>query len=106
MSLLFSSMWLIAKSVVTNCTEPASCDVTLPSVAANDGGVKIALQILFGIIGALAVFFVVYGGFKFVTSQGDPQAVGKARATVLYAVIGLVIAISAEIIVSFVIGSL
>jgi hypothetical protein len=41
-----------------------------------------------------------------VTSQGNPETVKKAREAIIAAVIGLVIALSAEIIVSFVLGNL
>lgn len=89
---------------VSNCNTDA-CEVNLPVVAADGNLVKTVLTLVFGVIGALAVFFVVVGGFKFVTSSGDPQAVSKARGTVIYAVIGLAVAVLAEVIVNFVIGA-
>ena len=78
----------------------------LPKVPATQAQVTSALQVLFGVLGAVALIYVIIGAFNFVTSQGDPQATSKARNTIIYAVIGLVIAISAEAIVDFVIGKL
>ncbi|MGB4759506.1 MAG: hypothetical protein WBP26_05640 [Candidatus Saccharimonadales bacterium] len=54
------------------------------------------------IAGLVAVAFVVVGGIKFVTSQGDPEDVKNARNTVLNALIGLVIAILATPLVAFI----
>lgn len=60
--------------------------------------IEIALR-----IGALiAVAFVIVGGFKFVTSQGEPDGVRSARNTILNALIGLVITILATPLVSFI----
>lgn len=85
-----------------NATNTGNCAINLPEIGANQGSLTIIIQLLFGVIGALAVFFIILGGFKFITSQDEPQAVAKARNTILYAVIGLVIALSAEFIVTFV----
>ena len=78
----------------------------LPNVAATSSELQTILQILFGIIGALAVLFIVIGGFSYVTSSGNPQAMQKARRTIMYSVIGLLVAVFAEAIVTFVLGSL
>ena len=39
--------------------------------------------------GVVAVIFVIYAGFKFVTSKGDPEQVNNAKKTLTYAIIGL-----------------
>jgi hypothetical protein len=62
------------------------------------------LQLVLGIIAGLAVLFVVIGGLRFVLSEGDPQSTTKARNTMIYAVVGLVVSVMAEIIVTFVLG--
>jgi hypothetical protein len=43
------------------------------------------------LVAYVAAFFILYGGFQFLTSQGTPDAAAKARTTILNAVIGLVI---------------
>ena len=50
---------------------------------------------LLQIAGYVAVAFVIYGGFMYLTSSGSPEAAAKGMKTVLHAVIGLVIAIMA-----------
>lgn len=96
---------LIHQKIVafTNCST-SGCDTHLPIVGASSHSLQAILQIVFGVIGAVALIFVIIAGLQFVTSQGDPQAAAKARQTVIYAIIGLVIALSAEVIVKFVLG--
>lgn len=55
-------------------------------------------------LGILAVIFIMYGGFKYVTSGGDSSKVTSARNTILFAIIGLVIAAVAQPLVNYVIG--
>lgn len=62
------------------------------------------LKIVFAFAGAIAFFMVTLGGFKYVISQGDPGATAKAKNTILYALIGLVVCVMAFSIVTFVIG--
>lgn len=81
-------------------------DTGLTNVAANPAQLQDIMAIVFGIIGAVALVFVIIGGINFITSQGNPDAVSKARQTIIYAIIGLLAAISAEAIIIFVIGSL
>lgn len=53
---------------------------------------------------ALAVIMIIYGAFRYVTSNGDSGKIAAAKNTILYAVIGLVIVIAAYGIVNFVLG--
>ncbi len=55
-------------------------------------------------IGILAVIMVIVGGIRFVLSAGDSNATTGARNTILYAIIGLVIAFVAWGLVNFVSG--
>ncbi len=68
--------------------------------------VKTLVNVFLGIIGALSVVMIIYGGFKYVTSAGEASALTSAKNTILYAVVGLVIAVSAYAISSFVIDTL
>jgi hypothetical protein len=55
------------------------------------------------LVGYIAVIFVLYGGFLFLTSNGDPSNAAKARKTILDAVIGIVISIASIAIVNLII---
>ena len=63
------------------------------------------VQFIFMLLGGVAVIMIVVGGIQYATSQGDAGAVAKAKNTILYAVIGLVVALLATGIVSFVISN-
>jgi len=76
----------------------------LPHTAANSAHLKLILTLVFTIIGALSVLFVTIGGFRYVAAQGNPQAAERAKGTILYAIIGLLISITAVAIVTFVMG--
>lgn len=56
------------------------------------------------LVGYITVFFILYGGFQFLTGGDNPSQVEKARKTILNAVIGLVISISAVVIVNLLFG--
>ena len=71
---------------------------------ALESAVKDIINVLLFLIGALSVVMIIYGGFKYVTSAGESSAVASAKNTILYAVIGLVVAVSAFMIVNFVLG--
>lgn len=58
------------------------------------------------IVGGLAVVMVIYGGFKYITSGGDAQAVASAKNTIIYAVIGIAVAVLAYAITKFVYDAL
>ena len=73
----------------------------LPQVGANQSSLKIGLQLFFGVVGALALLFVVIGGFRYVISAGNPKGAAEGKNTIIYAVVGLVIAISGEAIVTW-----
>lgn len=64
------------------------------------------VEILLFIAGIVAVAFIIYGGFRYVLSQGEPENTTIAKNSILNAVIGLVIAVLASVIVRFVAASL
>jgi cytochrome bd-type quinol oxidase subunit 2 len=58
------------------------------------------------VIGAISVLMIVIGGLRYVISQGDAQATQNAKNTILYAVVGLVVAFVAFGLVEFVLNRL
>lgn len=56
------------------------------------------------IVGIAAVIMIVIGGFKFITSGGDASAVKSARSTIIYALVGLIVVLLAQVIVQFVLN--
>ncbi|MDB5166141.1 MAG: hypothetical protein JWM37_213 [Candidatus Saccharibacteria bacterium] len=64
--------------------------------------VKVIINILSFIVGMLAVLFLIIGGFRYITSNGDSNRTGQAKSTIIYALIGLFIVAIAQLIVNFV----
>ncbi len=72
----------------------------------GDTGVfKIITNVLLFIIGAVSVIMLIIGGIRYVVSGGDSGAVTSAKNTILYAVVGIIVAILAYALVNFVISS-
>ena len=61
---------------------------------------------LFFVIGALAVIMIIFGGIRYATSNGDAGNVKKAKDTILYSVVGLIVTLMAYAIVAFVIDQM
>lgn len=59
------------------------------------------VEIVLRIAGMIAVGYVIWAGFKFVLSRGNPSEAAKARQTIIDAVIGAVIASLATVLVGF-----
>ena len=78
----------------TNCSD-----------AGVENTVKVVVSILSYIIGVLAVIMIMVGGFKYITSSGDSNAVANAKNTIVYALVGIVIAALAQFFVRFVLNN-
>ena len=70
------------------------------------GTINIAINVVLGVLGLLAVIVIIYGGFMYTTSVGDASKIKKAKDTIMYGVVGLVIALLAYAIVNFVVSSI
>ncbi len=78
------------------------CDITFKI---PDDAPKILLavfDIILRVSGLAAVGFVIYGGFQYILSQGEPEQTKGAKSTILNAFIGLVIAMLATAVVNII----
>ena len=64
------------------------------------------IYIAFGVLGGLSFIVIVWAGMKYTLSSGDPAKTAEAKNQIMYAAIGIVVALSAEGIVKFVISRL
>lgn len=71
----------------------------------DEGIFKTITNVLLFIIGAISVIMLIIGGIRYTTSNGDSTAVTNAKNTILYAVVGIVVALLAYALVNFVISS-
>ena len=86
--------------------EAARCDGCPADLFGDTGVFKQVTNTILYIVGIVAVIMLIIGGIKYVISGGDSKKVTDAKNTVLYAIIGLVIAFLAFAIVNFVISAL
>ena len=86
-----------------NCAAPTNASSNL---FAEGGIFNTIANVLIFLVGAIAVIYLIIGGLRYVTSGGDPKAVSAAKDTILYAIIGIVVAVIAYALVTFVISSL
>lgn len=68
--------------------------------------VKNVLNAVYFWVGIIAVIFIIIGGVNYTISQGDPGKVAKAKSTILYAIVGLVVSLLAFAITEFVLNAL
>ena len=83
------------------CPPPEKCG--LPDAQANSNTVHNIMGIAFGIIGAFAFLNIVLSGFKYITAGGDSQKTSEAKNGIVFSLVGLIIAITAEALVAFVV---
>ena len=90
-------------AISVTCGEIGNC--AGKSTTITKGLTNIA-QIIIGLVGGLAILFILWGGIRYTLSRGDPGNIKAAKETVVYAVVGLVVAIVAYAIVSFVVSTI
>ena len=127
---LVAGLAVVAGTVFMGLTTPVNADSNLVLCsdgktwaatyeACNSGGaigeaedrtlfktVKDVINVALGILAFITVLMIIIGGLNYTTSQGDATKVKKAKDTIMYGVIGLVIALLAFAIVNFVLANL
>lgn len=117
---ILSAMSLLAPFAVTTSTHAlfeGSKDQACAGANLNDTGcsanqgeeqvnstISTVINLLSFLVGVVSVIMIIIGGIRFVTSQGNAQNATSARNTIIFAVIGLVLAAFAQLIVRFVLG--
>jgi hypothetical protein len=111
---------LVAAADTVNCaTTGGNVDLSLANGAAcaapsdaktslfGSGGIfQIISETLIFLVGAVAVIMLIVGGLLYVTSNGDSKRVEGAKNTILYAIVGIVVAVLAFAAVNFIISHL
>lgn len=88
------------------CQGGGSETVASNSIYGPNGVLTKAANLIAVIVGMASVVMIVISGFKFVTASGDPGNIKSARDTLLYAIVGIVVTVSARFIVLFVLSRL
>jgi hypothetical protein len=87
----------IKDGVTAACSGACNTNTTINGIFAG-----IANALIF-IVGAISVIMIIIGGLRYATANGDSKATTAAKDTILYAVIGVVVAIASYAIVNFVV---
>ncbi len=97
-----------AGNKVEPTTDPGTTGVNTTGSGSEDlvGSVTGILNAIIGVLGLVCVVVMIIGGVNYMTSSGDAGKVKKAKDTILYGLIGLVVCVLAFAIVNFVIGNI
>lgn len=113
---LIAAFSMIIMPAVVSAADPASKDEVCQGIgvvsttgSCNDGGavtkvIGKGVEILSYIVGIAAIVVIIISGLTLVTANGDSGALAKAKNTILYAIIGIFLAISANVIVGYVVS--
>jgi hypothetical protein len=95
LSIVLASYLAIVVFLPTNVLMAAGC--TTGSECLNQGKPKqiiellqVGINILAAIVGVGAVIMIIYGGIRYITSNGNPQSVADAKKTITNVMIGLI----------------
>lgn len=107
----YSNVYAI--DILKDCKEGANSDpdsvynsTVCKDAREKDAGsfLKTLINGLLFILGAISVVVIIIGGIMYATSNGDPGSLTRAKDTVIYAAVGLIVAILAYAVVNFVIS--
>ncbi len=88
-----------------NTNSPDGTTLGLPQNDPNDIGLDSILETVFAVAAGLALIFIVVGGLRYILSDGNEQNIKMAKDTIVYAIVGLAISLSAFGIVRFVLSN-
>jgi len=97
-------MQIVSTKIITimaDCSGSTVSGSCLPHVS---NPIPTILNIALGIAGALALLMITVSGLRYITAAGNPEKISRAKSGIVYSLVGLAIAISAEAIVYFVVN--
>ncbi|MDO4868243.1 MAG: hypothetical protein Q4A23_01115 [bacterium] len=75
------------------------------TIFGNTGIFTRIVSVMLFAVGILSIIMLIFGGLRYIISNGDSKKVEAAKNTILYAIIGLIVAIMSYAIVNFVVSS-
>lgn len=83
----------------------AACNAPTGDPIAGDNGVLVSItNILATVAGIVATIFVIWGGFKYITANGDSSQISTAKKTIIYALVGAIVALLARPLINLVLS--
>jgi len=99
-----TALFLVNNALAQFETEPI--DITGAAKGTLGQNINTMINYFLGLLGLIAVAFLIYAGVMMVTAGGNEEQVTKSKKIIVYAVIGIVIILLSYAIVSFVTGAL
>jgi hypothetical protein len=90
---------------ITSGAESARGSSQTADLFGATGVFKTITNVLLYVLGAISVIMIIIGGLRYVVSGGNSTNVTAAKNTILYAIVGVIIAILSYAIINFVLGS-
>jgi hypothetical protein len=90
---------------ITGGAEAARGSDQTADLFGSTGVFKTITNVLLYVLGAISVIMIIIGGLRYVISGGNSTNVTAAKNTILYAIVGVIIAILSYAIINFVLGS-
>jgi hypothetical protein len=97
---LFSTSSASAQGLGFQVPNPFNRDMSLQDV------IVLIINVAFIAAGLVAVIYLIIGGFRYVTSGGNAEAIEGAKATILNAIIGLIIIFISFLLVNYVLSAI
>ena len=88
----------------TNTQDPQTNCETSNGIGKVNGLLTTVINVFSFVVGIIAVFMIIVGGLRYITSGGDSGKVTAAKTTIIYALVGLVIVALAQLIVRLVLN--
>ncbi|MFA5755475.1 MAG: hypothetical protein WC909_03960 [Candidatus Paceibacterota bacterium] len=106
LSVLILGTLLVAVPILTSETCLAAYDFATGTIEiiGSDGILSKALSFFLNAVIFIGIMMVVYAGYRYMTSGGDSTKVQAALQNIIYALVGIAIAILAKILINFVIN--
>jgi Type IV secretion system pilin len=109
LALLVSAVLPYPQKALAACTDPtiaggASCAAGTGSSTDLLSNIKVITNTLILVVGIASVIMIIIGALRYVLSAGNEKATSGAKDNIIYAVVGLVIAVIAYAIVNFVLS--
>jgi len=93
-----------AKAATSSTCKDNSTSATSNPIYGPNGILTDATQIIAWVVGVVSVAIILISSIRMINSGGDSNTVSSARSAILYALIGVAIAVAAQVIVVFILG--
>lgn len=98
---------MIASTLITSLAQTINKDsINIPKSTLEQSTLQDGLQIFFQIAGAVALLVIALGAFQYTISRGDANSIKKAKETIMYAAVGLLVTLAGYGIVTYVFTNL